>query len=294
MSARAACICGSPLARKQFSEHFDALACARCGSTHFGARVGAPAPEFEYGSGSEKYARRQYLYGKQLRWAHQWLLRQAWSGRKVAEVGCFNGFFLDELRKQGADVYGYDVNEDALEVGRSLFALQGRLHQSLELVSKAGPFDDVICIDVLEHLDAPEDTLALAELMLVPGGRISIAGPTIERRFHDKSDYPPHHKWWFSRSGLATLCKSCGLDVCEMVIQRDPVLLARNVAGKVLHGIGRREFFGEASVSPPAFIDGPVITAAARAINTVMGHVLQGLGFSYCSTILIARKRANA
>ena len=192
MNESATCICGTALVRQHFSKNFDALGCIACGSKHFAPTSVDGAREFRYDGNNGKYAEASYLYGKQLRWAHGQLLRRPWGGKKVLEIGCFNGFFLDELMKAGADAYGFDVNEAALAVGRKLFGLDGRLFSSLETPRANGPYDVIICIDMLEHLDAPEDFLREVGSILADGGHLVIAGPTLERRFHDKSDYPPH------------------------------------------------------------------------------------------------------
>lgn len=283
------CVCGASMSRQPFSEHFDALHCDRCESKHFIAPENCEAREFRYDADNAKYAESSYLFGKHLRWAHRELLGRPWAGRKVLEIGCFNGFFIDELRQAGADVYGFDVNEAALEVGRSLYGLQGRLHASLDALKVIGPFDDILCIDVLEHLDSPEAFLSEIASMLRPGGRTVIAGPTLERGFHDKSDYPPHHKWWFSRSGLQAFLRRNGYDVNDVLIQRDGLLLLRNFIGKLIHGIRQREFYGDAIVSAPTN-DGPVISRIYDAAAKMGQWACTLLRVSYCSTVLIASR----
>lgn len=288
------CICSARLSLQPFSEHFDALRCSHCGSRHFVAAAnGAPAPEFRYDGENEKYTQQSYLYGKQLRWAHNQLLRQTWSGRKVLEIGCFNGFFLDELRKRGADVYGFDVNREALAVGEELFGLGGRLDTSMSNLALCGPFDDVLCIDVLEHLDQPETFLQEVSTMLKPGGRIVVAGPTIERQFHDKSDFPPHHKWWFSRSGMKAFLQQSGFEVTSIDVQRDGLLLLRNFLGKAIAGLRKREFYGEAVITTPS-LDGVIsrnLYAGLSALGTMLFTMLR---ISYCSAILTATKVRTA
>lgn len=282
------CICSAPLRRKPFSAHFDALCCAQCGSKQFVAALGASVREFRYDISNDKYAQRDYLYGKELRWAHTTLLKRSWAGRKVLEVGCFNGFFLDELKKRGADVYGFDVNSDALAVGQELFGLQGRLHNRMLELAPLGPFDDILCIDVLEHLTQPEAFLRELLIMLKPEGCIAVAGPTVERRFHDKSDYPPHHKWWFSSSGLQSLLQNNGFQMGSTTTQRDGMLFLRNFIGKVFAGLHKREFYGDAVAVAPA--QGGLWTACYAALRPTGRWLFTALRISYCSVILIATK----
>jgi SAM-dependent methyltransferase len=289
MKVREHCICGSAMSRQPFSANFEALRCDRCESRNFIAHPNGEVREFRYNADSNKYAEHNYLFGKHLRWSHRELLAMPWTGRMVLEIGCFNGFFLDELRQAGADVYGFDVNEAALEVGRSLYALEGRLHSSLEDLKALGPFDDILCVDVLEHVDSPEAFLSELTSMLRPGGRAMIAGPTLERGFHDKSDYPPHHKWWFSRSGLQTFLRLHDYHVTDVLIQRDGLLLLRNFIGRLVYGMRRREFYGDAAVLPPGNT-GPVSSRVYGAATTIGQWVCSALRVSYCSTVMIASR----
>ncbi|HXF93566.1 MAG TPA: class I SAM-dependent methyltransferase [Nitrospiraceae bacterium] len=283
------CICGLALERKSFSTNFDAWICSNCRSHHFMPRHSESAREFLYGGDNPKYNEASYLCGKQLRWAHRRLLARQWSGKKVLEIGCFNGFFLDDLLRRGADVYGFDVNETALAVGSKLFGLEGRLFSSFEAIQKLGTFDEILCIDLLEHLDSPGDLLQEIGSMLDSKGKIVVASPTLERRFHDKSDYPPHHKWWFSRRGLEALLKRSGYTVNEVYIQRDGLLMLRNFVGKVLHGFQRREFYGDGIIGSPVAMNR--IVAVTYDTAAWLGHLLfTVLGITYCSTLIIAAK----
>ena len=292
MNKDESCICSAALKRKPFSVHFDSLHCETCGSCRFVAistKNGTPAPEFQYGGDNEKYTEQSYLYGKQLRWAHQKLLEQDWSGRKVLEIGCFNGFLLDELKKRGADVYGFDVNQDAVTVGCELFGLTGRLDVSMERLTTYGPFDDILCIDVLEHLDQPTTFVDELYALLQPGGRLTVAGPTTERRFYDKSDFPPHHKWRFSRVGLKALLQEHGFRVVSASIQRDGMLFLRNFIGRSLYGMNKKEFFGDAVITAPMMETGfrRLLYDALSMVGIAMFTVFR---ISYCSAIFVAQK----
>lgn len=283
------CICGGKPVRQRFSEHFEALACKQCRSIHFVPRTGIEPRSFSYDGLDDKYSNESYLHGKELRWAHEQLLHRQWRGKKVLEIGCFNGFFVDELHKAGGDSYGFDLNERALNVGRTAFGLEGRLFSSMALLREKAPFDVILCIDLLEHLDTPEDFVLDAADMLTRGGLLVIAGPTMERRFHDKSDYPPHHKWWFSRPGLQLLLERTGYQTREMLAQRDGVLLLRNFFGKLLHGAGKREFYGSGIGAAGVARSG--LLAKTYAALTIIGRVLfSAMRISYCSTLLIAIK----
>jgi SAM-dependent methyltransferase len=284
------CICGGPAAPNPFSEHFDVFTCVECRTQQFQARAGVEAPEFKYDTANDKYNQPAYLHGKELRWSHRELLKLSWQGRKVLEIGCFNGFFLDELRQLGADVYGVDVNLAALTAGTALFRLEGRLHQSIDAVRALGPFDSVVCVDVVEHVDDPVAFIALVSSLLRARGTIHVAGPTLERRFFDKSDYPPHHRWRFSRPGLTRFLENSGYRVTDCMIQYDGLLMLRNWIGKLLNGHGRKEFYGDVAVPPPTFTGRGM--QAAYAIASRGGEFLfRMLRIPYCSAVLVATRQ---
>ena len=294
MTVRTNCICASALTRETFSRNFDAMCCSQCGSYHFVAAKtgGDTAPEFVYNEATEKYTRDDYLHGKQLRWAHKELLKQDWSNCKILEIGCFNGFFLDELRNIGADVYGFDVNRNALSVGERLFGLEGRLSETIDEISKKGPFDAIFCIDVLEHMNNPEDVMQKIGMLLTSSGRVVIAGPILERRFHDKSDYPPHHAWWFSPEGLDLFIKKSGFDITTKMVQHDGLLMLRNIAGKFIHRNAYREYYGETlTVSPNVQVG---IAGWIYSIVAYVGTALFTLlRIPYCSALFIAKKSSD-
>ena len=291
MSDPVNCICTAPLLRKPFSKHFDSMHCSACGSSRFVAAIrhGIAAPEFKYDGDNEKYAEKGYLHGKKLRWAHLELLRLNWSGSKVLEIGCFNGFFLDELKQRGADVHGFDVNRAAITVGGELFGLSGRLDTSLDRLAAQGPFDDILCIDVLEHLDQPNAFLQELRDLLKPTGRVVVAGPTVERGFHDKSDFPPHHKWWFSRPGLRSLLQHSGFEVRTTSVQRDGILFVRNFIGRALAGLHKREFYGQTAINAPN-MESTAHRMLYASLNSLGTTVFTLLRISYCSAIFIAQK----
>jgi SAM-dependent methyltransferase len=50
---------------------------------------------------------------------------RSFSGKKVLDVGCGNGYVLSRYAEEGADVYGVDLTPTAIELTRTRFALRG-------------------------------------------------------------------------------------------------------------------------------------------------------------------------
>ncbi len=284
------CICHAPLERRGFTENFDLLRCPVCRSGRFVDRNSDTLMEYAYDSSDEKYGSEAYLNAAEFRWAHELLLKKPWQGRRVLEVGCFTGFFIDALRKKGADVWGLEVNRHAAETGEKLYGLEGRILADLTAAPDDLRFDDIIMIDVLEHLSDPEQVLQQLSKRLAPGGRITISSPTIERFFNDKSDFPPHHQWWFSRKGLRELLRHNDLPLSADYIQRDGLLFIRNFIGRAINGMFKREFHGEGSATVSAVartFDGTRLYGVVTAIAAVPLNILR---LQYCSYLVQGAK----
>jgi 2-polyprenyl-3-methyl-5-hydroxy-6-metoxy-1,4-benzoquinol methylase len=95
-----------------------------------------------------------------------------WSGRRIMDIGCHEGYFSIECALQGAEVLGIDGKllnvrkcefvRSVLGVERATFALGDAMKITREL---CGPFDGVLALGLLYHLDDPYTFLSnIAEL----------------------------------------------------------------------------------------------------------------------------------
>lgn len=80
----------------------------------------------------------------------------------ILDVGCGEGFALERIRKSGVGkkLEGVDVSPDAIERGREMHrALTLKQGDAYSLPYQDGAFDAVLCCEVLEHLERPDDAL---------------------------------------------------------------------------------------------------------------------------------------
>lgn len=98
-------------------------------------------------------------------------------GKRVLDVGCGGGILSESLAREGALVTGVDPSEKSLAVAREHATQSGltidyRVGSAEDLASSgfAQGFDLVSAVDVLEHVDDLERTMAAIATVLAPGG----------------------------------------------------------------------------------------------------------------------------
>lgn len=96
----------------------------------------------------------------------------------VLDAGCGEGFTLNKLQeaKIGKKLTGFDFLDTAIQIGKkqypSLNLKQGDIYH---IDAKSGTYDVVICSEVLEHLERPEE--ALKELIRVSKKYVILSVP---------------------------------------------------------------------------------------------------------------------
>ena len=93
-------------------------------------------------------------------------------GATVLDVGCGPGVVARALAARGCQVWGLEIDarKAALARAHCVDVVQADL-ESVSLLSVFGGrrFDAILCLDVLEHLRAPEPVLAELTTLLAPG-----------------------------------------------------------------------------------------------------------------------------
>jgi 2-polyprenyl-3-methyl-5-hydroxy-6-metoxy-1,4-benzoquinol methylase len=100
--------------------------------------------------------------------------------RRLLDVGCGVGDYLDRMRRLGWTVLGVERSERAASIARSHFGapvLQADFPR-VELARQS--FDLVTAWQVLEHLDRPRQALARIAELLAPDGRLMLTVPNAE------------------------------------------------------------------------------------------------------------------
>jgi 2-polyprenyl-6-hydroxyphenyl methylase/3-demethylubiquinone-9 3-methyltransferase len=99
------------------------------------------------------------------------------TGLEVLDVGCGGGILADSMARKGAKVLGIDLSTKALRVAQ-LHAMEAQtngvsyLEVSAEALAleKAGQFDVVTCMEMLEHVPDPASVVRACAALVKPGG----------------------------------------------------------------------------------------------------------------------------
>jgi 2-polyprenyl-6-hydroxyphenyl methylase/3-demethylubiquinone-9 3-methyltransferase len=98
-------------------------------------------------------------------------------GKRVLDVGCGGGILSESMAQRGAEVLGIDLAEKSLKVAElhrletGVSNLNYRLVSAEQLASEEqNTFDVVTCLEMLEHVPAPAQTIQACANLCKPGG----------------------------------------------------------------------------------------------------------------------------
>jgi SAM-dependent methyltransferase len=217
--AMACIVCGSPQDGNLQKGKWSYGRCRTCGLL---SSKPIPSPQEIEDHYRAKFQRGNYetarRYAAQYRRIHKqiadWMASKP--GERVLDVGCFTGELIGILHQRGADVYGLELQTEAVEIARD--RLPGRVYQADVDGSSfpPGPYDTVAMMGLIEHVIDPAKFVRRAHTLLVPGGRLMLqtpdAGSALARlmRRHWPPLAPIEHIHLFSRRSIRRLLEDCG------------------------------------------------------------------------------------
>lgn len=99
-------------------------------------------------------------------------------GQKALDVGCGGGILAESMATSGAQVTGIDMAEGSLAVARLHQIESGAPVEYLQAtaeelaIQRAGQFDIVTCLEMLEHVPSPPQVIAAVTQLVRPGGHV--------------------------------------------------------------------------------------------------------------------------
>ena len=156
------------------------------------------------------------------------------AGRKLLDVGCGRGGFVEAALAGGWDAEGIELSETAVSLARSL-GLPVYLKDFFQPSIPAG-WDVIVMTEVIEHLSLPGDFIVRAEELLTSGGLLYLTTPnwnSLERRVLGPGWDIIHreHLSYFSESSIRkVIARTSNLRVLSL--KAENVGLAKLLSGK--------------------------------------------------------------
>ena len=102
-------------------------------------------------------------------------------GKKVIDIGCGGGILSESMAAKGAHVTGIDLSDKALSVAKLHLLESGQKvdyrHIAAETMAADHPasFDAVTCLEMLEHVPDPAQTIQACATLVKPGGDVFLS-----------------------------------------------------------------------------------------------------------------------
>ena len=202
-------------------------------------------------------------------------LEQMVKGRRLLDVGCATGFFLDAARSRGWSVRGLEVSEFASNYARR------ELNLPVETASIVSPpvglsqFDVVTLWDTIEHLERPDLALANIRRLLRPGGVLvfstgdydSLLRRLTGKRWRLFAD--PTHNFFFNEQVLRRMLERATFEVLRVTRRGKRVSLSLILHQSGLPLSGRmRKWLLKRGWNPSIYVNlRDVVTVFAHAIH---------------------------
>jgi 2-polyprenyl-3-methyl-5-hydroxy-6-metoxy-1,4-benzoquinol methylase len=154
--------------------------------------------------------------------------------RRLLDVGCGAGGFLDTMRLLGWSTHGVEPSPAAVEIARAK-GHDVTVGVAESLADHAGPFDTITMSHVLEHTHSPTEALAQAHARLAPGGQLVLAVPnymSLHRLLFGNAwcgAEPPRHLYQLDKRALERYLTRAGFT--------DVRIWSRTGSGSYLRGL---------------------------------------------------------
>jgi 2-polyprenyl-3-methyl-5-hydroxy-6-metoxy-1,4-benzoquinol methylase len=135
---------------------------------------------------------------------------------RLLDVGCGDGHWLAEMRLEGWQVEGQELDDKAAEVARSQYNLTVHLGALADLNLPTDTYDAIVLSHVVEHVHDPIDLLNRCHRLLKRGGVLTVVTPNLKSYGHQSFRQnwvaldPPRHLYLFTSQTLSQIAARAG------------------------------------------------------------------------------------
>jgi SAM-dependent methyltransferase len=139
--------------------------------------------------------------------------------RRLLEIGCAYGFFLDTVRDRFESVRGVDISEDGVRYARDTLRLNASLGDFMGLDLREGEIDVACMWDTIEHVLHPDSYLEKLSAHMKAGALLTITtgdAGSVNARLKGSNwrlIHPPTHVHYFSMKNMAAFLDKYGFEV---------------------------------------------------------------------------------
>jgi 2-polyprenyl-3-methyl-5-hydroxy-6-metoxy-1,4-benzoquinol methylase len=173
--------------------------------------------------------------------SHYYALQMVGHDHEVLDVACGEGFFANEIAKQGNRVAGLDSLPQAYHDSAMCGYYSADLNAGLDNVVdqlKGRRFDRVMLLDILEHLYDPKQILTQCHALLEEDGQVVVSVPNVANlsvrlmllfgnfNYTDRGILDRTHQRWYTRKTARELVRQAGYKIVAERMTVIPISLA--------------------------------------------------------------------
>lgn len=202
----------------------------------------------------------------------------------ILDLGCGDGLFFDRLAEFGGTIEG--LESDPSLVSRET-AERYRIHIG-PLDRTFGPikrYTLILMLDVLEHLQNPEESLKQAVELLEPGGRLVLTVPAFRCLWTNHDDMN-HHYTRYTKRSLTTVAKTANLriDRCQYFFHwLVPLKLVVRLKERLIQ-----------SRPKPPNIPSPIVNRTLLALSLLEQRLFGNFSLPIGTSLLAVGKRSSS
>lgn len=219
-------VCFSPERSKEFSKFEIAIVCCKECTLRYTAQIPV--------STNDVYSNKDYLpsaieiymknvsyrktrFGKERMGLISQLIGDV-QGKRLLDIGCGTGWFLEVAKESGFDVYGQELGKELAQwaserLGNVIY------NKPASKISTMTTFDVITMFDLLEHVPSPLQLILDCKNLLNKSGIIVVFTPNFDSlsihvmKEHSNLIVPAEHLTYFNKKSVEFLAKKTKLDL---------------------------------------------------------------------------------